>query len=227
MKASPGARSWIAAGVRHELLTRALPALRHHMVAPVSVIRMGLLLLKRQVAAEPVDGDACVQRVAAVDEQVAAVVAGIRSLRDWELSTPGDGITRAALVAQCAGLLRTPFELSGIALRIDDALQASAADEETHPNAAALRYLLLGALSHVHDCVAGLRSIHLEADGPDALRIRATAGGKIAALGEAADAQRAPRALAIDAVALLSLADDLGYRVAIERDTVRFDLRAA
>ena len=41
MKASPGARSWIAAGVRHELLTRALPALRHDMAAPVSVMRMG------------------------------------------------------------------------------------------------------------------------------------------------------------------------------------------
>ena len=27
MKSSPSARSWIAAGVRHELLTRALPAL--------------------------------------------------------------------------------------------------------------------------------------------------------------------------------------------------------
>lgn len=227
MKASPGARSWIAAGVRHELLTRALPALRHHMVAPVSVIRMGLLLLKRQVAAESVDGDACVQRVAAIDEQVAAVVAGIRSLRDWELSSPGESITRTALVEQCAGLLRTPFELSGIALRIDDVLQAPAGDEAVLPNAAALRYLLLGALSHLHDCVDGLKSIHLEADGADALRIRATAGGKVDAPGEAADAQRAPRALAIDAVALLSLADDLGYRVAIERDTVRFDLRAA
>ena len=51
MKASPGARSWMAAGVRHELLTRALPALRHDMAAPVSVIRMGILLLKRQVTA--------------------------------------------------------------------------------------------------------------------------------------------------------------------------------
>ena len=227
MKASPGARSWIAAGVRHELLTRALPALRHHMVAPVSVIRMGLLLLKRQVATVPIDADACVQRVAGVDEQVAAVVAGIRSLRDWELSSPGECITRTALVDQCAGLLRTPFELSGIALRIDDALHAPADDEPAHPNAAALRYLLLGALSHLHDCVDGLKAIDLEADGPDALRIRATAGGKVDAPGAAADAQRAPRALAIDTVALLSLADDLGYRVAIERGTVRFDLRAA
>jgi len=232
MKSSPAARSWIAAGVRHELLTRALPALRHHMVAPVSVIRMGLLLLKRQVTAPEFDAEACAQRVAGIDEQVGAVVAGIRSLRDWELSSPGESITRAALVSQCAGLLRTPFELSGIALRIDEALQSPADGEATHPNAAALRYLLLGALSHLHDCMDGLHTIQIDADGSDALCIRASAGGKVGgavpgAPGSAADVQRAPRALAIDAVALLSLADDLGYRVAIERDTVRFDLRAA
>ncbi|RYY51946.1 MAG: hypothetical protein EOO24_66005, partial [Comamonadaceae bacterium] len=59
MKASPGARSWIAAGVRHELLTRALPALRHDMAAPISVIRMGLLMLKRQVAAPQIDPATC------------------------------------------------------------------------------------------------------------------------------------------------------------------------
>jgi len=135
-------------------------------------------------------------------------------------------------VSQCAGLLRTPFELSGIALRIDEALQSPADGEATHPNAAALRYLLLGALSHLHDCMDGLHTIQIDADGSDALCIRASAGGKVGgavpgAPGSAADVQRAPRALAIDAVALLSLADDLGYRVAIERDTVRFDLRAA
>ena len=40
------------------------------------------------------------------------------------------------------------------------------------------------------------------------------------------DAHRAPRALAIDAVALQSLAEDLGYRIALERDSVRFSLGA-
>jgi hypothetical protein len=38
------------------------------------------------------------------------------------------------------------------------------------------------------------------------------------------DAHRAPRALAIDAIALQSLAEDLGYTVALERDSVRFPL---
>jgi hypothetical protein len=197
------------------------------MVAPVSVIRMGLLLLKRQVATPEVDGESCVQRVNAIDEQVGAVVTGIRSLRDWELSTTGENITRSALVEQCAGLLRTPFELSGLALRIDDALQSPQEGEAAYPNAAALRYLLLGALSHLHDTVSGLKSIQVDADGADALNIHGSVDGKSDVPGAPADAQRAPRALAIDAVALLSLADDLGYRVAIERETVRFGLRAA
>lgn len=224
MKTSPAARSWIAAGVRHELLTRALPALRHHMAAPVSVVRMGLLLLKRQVAAPQPDAAACAQRIAAVDQQVSVVVEGIRSLSDWELSMPGEGITRSQLVAQCAGLLRTPFELADIALEIDPALQQPAAgDEPSHPAGPALRYLLLGALSHLHDGVPGVRAIRIEAEGADALRISATARGQDEAAAPA-DAQRAPRSLAIDAVALLSLAEDLGYCVAIERDAVRFAL---
>ena len=92
MKASPGARSWIAAGVRHELLTRALPALRHDMAAPVSVIRMALLMLKRQIGAPAIEATACEERVALIDNQVSELVEGIRSLRDWELATVDDGI---------------------------------------------------------------------------------------------------------------------------------------
>ncbi len=224
MKASPGARSWIAAGVRHELLTRALPALRHHMVAPLSVIRMGLLLLRRQVASPERDAAACEQRVAAVDEQVLAVAEGIRSLRDWELATHGEGITRSALVAQCAGLLRTPFELCGIALDIDAALQHGAPDEPVHPAAPALRYLLLGALSHLHDSLPDMRAIRIEAEGADALNVRAAPGNRLDKPLSPDNAHRAPRSLAIDAVALLSLAEDLGYRVALERDCVRLSL---
>lgn len=94
MKTSPGARSWIAAGVRHELLTRALPALRHDMAAPVSVIRMALLMLKRQLAAETIDRAASEERMGLVDGQVSELVEGIRSLRDWELATT-DAASRA------------------------------------------------------------------------------------------------------------------------------------
>lgn len=89
MKAAPGARSWIAAGVRHELLTRALPALRHDMSAPVSVMRMGLLMLRRQVAAPTIDPVACEQRVALIDSQIAELISAVRccATGNWRPTT--------------------------------------------------------------------------------------------------------------------------------------------
>lgn len=222
MKASPGARSWIAAGVRHELLTRALPALRHDMAAPVSVIRMALLMLKRQVAAATIDPAACEERVALIDNQVSELVHAIRSLRDWELATTDDGITRSALVAQCVGLMRSAFDLHGVMLQTDDALAAQEG-EPRWPSGAALRYLFLGALGYLHDGVEEAGAIRIEADGADALRLRALPR-ELGATHAVLDAHRAPRALAIDAVALQNLAEDLGYAIVLERDSVRLSL---
>lgn len=225
MKSSPSARSWIAAGVRHELLTRALPALRHDMTAPVSVIRMAVLMLKRQVAADPVDPAACEDRVNLIDSQVSELVGAIRSLRDWELATTDDGITRSALVAQCMTLMRSAFDLHGVTLEVDEALATPQDDEPRWPNAAALRYLFLGALGYLHDGVDEVGTICIEPEGADALRLRALvreAGGTNAVL----DAHRAPRALAIDTVALQNLAEDLGYAVLLDADTVRLALAA-
>jgi hypothetical protein len=225
MKASPGARSWIAAGVRHELLTRALPALRHDMASPVSVIRMGMLMLKRQAAAPAVDAAAWDERIALIEVQVAALVAGVRSLRDWELAVSDDGITRSALVAQCTGLMRTAFEFSGIGLEVGDGLAATE-DEPRFPAGAAMRYMFLAALSFLHDSAPALSAVRVEADGADALRFVA-AHGESDAADPMVQAHRAPRKLAIDAVALQSLADDLGYAVVVEGDTVRFALAPA
>ncbi|MBC7392401.1 MULTISPECIES: hypothetical protein [unclassified Variovorax] len=225
MKASPGARSWIAAGVRHELLTRALPALRHDMAAPVSVIRMALLMLKRQVAAPQIDAAAVEQRVSLIDNQIGELVIGVRSLRDWELAIDDDGITRSVLVAECIGLMRAAFDLNGVRIEIDPSLEAATApaDEPRWPNGAALRYLFLGAMAHLHDSVDEVGSIAVSADGANALQL--TASVRSAEIADrVADAHRAPRALAIDAIAMQSLADDLGYAVSVAPDSVRLVL---
>ncbi|MDH6169831.1 hypothetical protein M2282_005000 [Variovorax boronicumulans] len=222
MKSSPGARSWIAAGVRHELLTRALPALRHDMAAPVSVVRMALLMLKRQVAANPIDPAACEERVALIDNQVSELVEAIRSLRDWELATADDGITRSALVAQCVGLMRAAFDLHGVMLDVDASLDPLE-EEPRWPAAAALRYLFLGALGYLNDGGAEAGTIRIEPDGADALRLVALPR-EAEGVNPVLDAHRAPRALAIDAVALQNLAEDMGYAVALEGDSVRFAL---
>jgi hypothetical protein len=222
MKSSPGARSWIAAGVRHELLTRALPSLRHDMAAPVSVVRMALLMLKRQVAATPIDSAACEERVALIDNQVSELVQAIRSLRDWELATTDDGITRSALVAQCVNLMRSAFDLHGVMLDADASLDAPD-DEPRWPAAAALRYLFLGALGYLHDGAAEAGTIRVQTDGADALRFIALPR-EPGALNPVLDAHRAPRSLAIDAIALQNLAEDMGYAIAVEGDSVRFSL---
>ncbi|RZL93710.1 MAG: hypothetical protein EOP76_08875 [Variovorax sp.] len=226
MKASPGARSWIAAGVRHELLTRALPALRHDMAAPISVIRMGLLMLKRQVAAPGIDPAACNQRVDLIDNQIGELIVGIRSLRHWELATADDGITRSALVAECVALMRAAFGMQGIELEIDATL-APVEGETVWPQGAALRYLLLGAMGHLHDSVDQIGAIAFAAEGPDGLRLSALPRAVAASKDHATDVHRAPRALAIDTVALQSLADDLGYAVTPEGDVLRLLLGAA
>lgn len=226
MKASPGARSWIAAGVRHELLIRALPALRHDMTGPVSVMRMGLLMLRRQVAAPVIDPATVEQRAALIDSQIAELVTAVRSLRDWELAVDDEGITRHALVAQGVGLMRAAFELQGIRLQVDASLEAPGRDEPKWPAGAALRYLFLGALGYLHDTPDDVGAVTVSADGADALVLRVTAGEADGA-DTMAGAHRAPRMLAIDAIALQSLADDLGYALAIERDAVRLALAAA
>ena len=179
MKASPGARSWIAAGVRHELLTRALPALRHDMAAPVSVMRMGLLMLRRQVAAPTIDTAACEERVALIDHQIVELVSAVRSLRDWELATDDEGITRRGLVAQCVGLMRAAFDLHGIRLQVDPSLTGESVDGADvadpgpkYPSGASLRYLFLAALGYLHDTPPDVGAITVQ---PDALTTIASA----------------------------------------------------
>lgn len=226
MKSSPSARSWIAAGVRHELLMRALPALRHEMAGPVSLLRMTLLMLKRHVGASPVDGAACLQRVDQASDQLALLVDSVRALRDWELATNDEGLARSELVRQCAGLMRAAFDLNGLSLEVDERLEAAAPDEPGWPDGAALRYLLLGALGHLHDQSEQPVLVRIEpGDEPHLVRVRV--GPKPPGREEIElMPHRAPRSLAIDAVCLQSLADDLGRTITIERDEVVLSLKA-
>ncbi|WP_162577321.1 hypothetical protein [Variovorax sp. PBL-H6] len=228
MKASPGASSWIVAGVRHELLTRALPALRHDMAAPLSVIRMSLLLLRHRAAsAATADDGGWEHQFQSISEQVDALANGVRSLRDWELAASDEGITRSALVQRCTSLMRAAYELHGIRLHLDDALAAGEPDEARFPEGAALRYMVLGALGYLHDNTQRLGAIRVEPDGPEGLRFIASPGDSVSADPiPIAGALRAPRKLAIDAVAFQALADGLGYPVTVDGATVQLSLRA-
>ncbi|WP_295540128.1 hypothetical protein [uncultured Pseudacidovorax sp.] len=227
MKASPSARSWIAAGVRHELLMRALPALRHEMAGPVSLLRMTLLMLKRHAGATPVDGAACLQRVDQASDQLALLVDSVRALRDWELATTDEGLGRSELVRQCAALMRAAFDLNGLSLEIDPRLEADGDDAPRWPDGAALRYLLLGALGHLHDQQEAPAIVRIE-PGDQAHELRVRVGPRLDGRDDPELLQhRAPRSLAIDAVCLQSLAEDLGREITTEPDGVRLSLKPA
>lgn len=232
MKASPAARSWIAAGVRHELLSRVLPALRHDMVGPVSVMRMGVLMLKRQVESQHIDAQACTERVALIDSQIGELIEGVRLLRNWELATTDEGIARSALVQLCVSLLRPAFSLQGVQLEVAPELEEPTRDDEPQrPQAAALRYLLLCGLNYLHDASPDQGCcIRIDPVGDDSLMLRMqpiSGDGVMNGMPEATVVHRAPRSLAIDAVALQGLADDLGFEVEVGGEgTVRLSLSA-
>jgi len=225
-------KRWVAAGVRHEVLLRALPSLRHDMAAPVSILRMATLLLKRQLAATPVDVAACTQRVSVLDQQMSSLIEGIRLLRGWEASAePGidevrDAITRPALVAKCLSLLRPVFDLRGIAISLDPALEEAVAAETAWPNGFALRYLLLGALCYLHDAQhADLGAVHIAPDGVNGL--------ELCSMPQAGDAGslannliQTEGCLKIDEAAFQCLAEELGYAVDITATGVRLHLTA-
>lgn len=241
MKAAPSARSWMAAGVRHELLMRALPAVRHDLAAPLSLMRMQLLLLRRHASADgPAPAEALAARIAQLESQTSEISDSLRTLRQWEWPTPEGALgatepTRAELVTQAVALMRAAFELNGIALQLADALNpqaeaaASAGPVERWSDPVGLRYLLLGALCHLHDwheLLEGGGSIELSAveDWGVQLKASAAAVAQDAPPGALAS-HRAPRHLAIDAVSLQALADDLGHAVHVTPGTLVVDLR--
>lgn len=237
MKAAPSARSWIAAGVRHELLMRAMPAVRHDLAAPLSLMRMQLLMLRRHAQADvPAPPQALAPRVAQLEADVSELSQGIRSLREWEWPTPDTGapaaVTRGELVAQGVSLMRAAFELNGIVLRVAPELAPEDDDKVARWNdTVGLRYLLLGALCHLHDSHDALDSGGIiELTAVEDWGVRLQAGAKPPAPSpEAATAafapHRAPRHLAIDAVSLQALAEDLGHAVTPTPEALTLDLR--
>lgn len=239
MKAAPSARSWVAAGVRHELLMRALPAVRHDLAAPLSLMRMQLLLLRRHAQTQASGAEVTLaSRVTQLEGQVSELSQGLRGLREWEWpSQEGSsrpGLTRESLVEQAAALMRATFELNGIALEVAPELAPLTPQldgSNLWPDPVGLRYLLLGALCHLHDAHEGF-----EAGGRITLAAVEDWGVRLQAHprvpGEAGEAApplfampRSPRHLAIDVVSLQALADDLGHAVVLEADALTLDLR--
>ena len=177
------AERWQAAGVRHAVLLRALPALRHDVAAPISVMQMTASVLQRKLALEPLDAAYCVQRVAAFEQQIDVLTDALRWLFDWGVGVADNPVSRTQLVGRCVGLLQPLWALEGVAVEVDAALKPGAGVAQSDaPNArtaelrwprqAALRYLLLAALCYVHDRRPGLATIRVVPDRHDALQLQ-------------------------------------------------------
>ena len=233
----PSRERWHAAGVRHAVLLRALPALRHDVAAPISVLQMTTSLLQRKLVRDPFDADYCAQRVAVFDQQIDALTDALRWLFDWGIGVPDTPVTRTELVQRCTGLLQPLWALEGVAIEVDPLLHPLAragtesqarprAGDLIWPRQAALRYLVLAALCYMHDQYDDLIAIRVVPDRHDALQLHGVhrPGGESAALPSSCLAESQQIPVCIDAAALACLAADLGYLVRFNQDGVWLQL---
>lgn len=204
------ADAWFAAGVRHELLMRALPAVRHDMAGPLSVVRMGNTVLRRYLGAEPFDAALSLKRLGQTEEQLQLTVAGIRALSRWD-TEGADSQQAVADVAQAMEMARPMLDLYGMQLS-----ESPDAPPQWAPLAQGrVLYAVLGALSYLQDSATVPMAIRATSRG-DTLRFDAepTGGAFDAAM------RPAPRRLRIDAAALHALFDGLRWPVQVVADSV-------
>lgn len=138
--------------VRHDILLRALPVQRHDVMAPLSVVRLGLSTLKRRLHAGTPDLDEAKQLVSDIEAEMASVVSQLSGFRCWD-PLHGDHAPAMAVATHCANLARPGLTLSGHRLGLPT--WADRADPaETQVPVPHFYYALLGLFWHVQDCVS-------------------------------------------------------------------------
>jgi len=144
-------RAWAADGVRHAILLRVLPIQRHDVLGPLSVLRMGMAVLKRRIDDPSPPIEDIRRRVGEADVQVAEAVRMVAALRQWDAVSarprPWSEVADEAL-----RLVQTSASMSGHRIEpmsaADDAQPDLQLDEV---EAARTPYLLLGLLMHIQD----------------------------------------------------------------------------
>lgn len=202
---------WLAAGVRHELFMRVLPALRHDMAGPLSVARMGNAVLKRYLAAVPFDPVQSLKRMEQTDQQLNELLISIRTLARWDLES-ADRATPTPALQATLHLARPMLDLNGVVLETTD-IDAPDAWPQIQP--ARALYMVLGVLSHLQDTASGPSRITVTPEG-DSLRMVS----EPMAPSLPGDHQFAQRQMKIDAQALQWLSDDLHWPVQINTAAV-------
>ncbi|WP_353367606.1 hypothetical protein [Acidovorax sp. FG27] len=215
----PNARMWMAAGVQHAVLMRALPAMRHDLASPLSVLRMGMTVLKRRVApGNDTPAEQAVERVEQLEGQLTTLGEHVRRLRNWDVQITDRQPARATLL-EAIELARPLLALRGVF--IQPLAGALPGDSEAPVAHHTLLYITLAAIYHLGESPSEPPAeIHIE---PREGGIRVTARGSVSpdALPPLVPAS-AQNTLPIDADALQCLADHL--RVPITRGARQVDI---
>ncbi|SIR42139.1 hypothetical protein SAMN05421778_11031 [Sphaerotilus natans] len=140
------AADWVAAGVRHEILMRVLPTLRHDLLGPISVARMELAVMRRRLERADLAQQDGLRRVRQLDGHLVDLTRGLRELRRWDpLDTermPASAIVRLALM-----LMEQPLRLAGLEVSVETDCEA----EDTELPLAPLLLGTLALLCHAQD----------------------------------------------------------------------------
>ncbi len=217
--ALPNAQLWMAAGVQHAVLMRALPAMRHDLASPLSVMRMGMTVLKRRLApGSDTPAEQAVERVEQLESQLSSLGEHVRRLRNWDVQLTDRQPARATLL-EAIELARPLLALRGVFIQPLAGEQAGESAAAAVPHHTLL-YVALAAIYHlgesaevppaeIHVAIVGERSIRIAAHGrmsPDALPPLVPAG--------------AQNTLPIDGLALQCLAEHLGVPVELGPEQV-------
>jgi hypothetical protein len=214
------AQAWIAAGVRHELMMRVLPALRHDMAGPLSVARMGNTVLRRYLAADPFNPELSLKRLSQTEDQLNGLVALIRGLGRWDMHTT-ERAAAPALLDHALMLMRPLLDTQN--LQIADGDRLPSLDDWPPVPPPRLLYLVIGALVHLQEAAGGAGGrVHLrrERNGALSLRLEPAQAGDDGSLSQPMISGLGPRPLRIDRLALACLAADLQAEVRIDEHQV-------
>jgi hypothetical protein len=214
----------LQAGLHHAVLLRAMPVLRHDMSSPLSVMRMGLTLLKRQLQRGDVAPQDALARVAQLELQLTELSAHIRRLRQWDPQV-NEQVPLKALALEAAALARPMLMVRGVDV---EPVQEDAPDwsnSSLAPHSAL--YTLLAAIYHLAETPGATpQRIAVAPSGPHAVQITADGECTVPSDLHINDAAALPSGLTLNASAIACLADSHGAQADVSPRQVTLTLKA-
>jgi hypothetical protein len=149
--------SWDIAGIQHEIFLRNFPNLRHDLVAPLSIGRMTLSLLKRKLGIEQIDNEIFAHHIGKIDQQIEVCIQAIRALQLWD--SPSEEVRMPAEIIR-QGIHLSSSRLSTRSITIDPV--PNQLDRLEEVNYQAFLYCWLGMLCYFEDNLKQPSSLKLQ-----------------------------------------------------------------